>query len=89
VQVQLAVLEQNVIATSLDSAVVCGGQEEMVPDVDRIDSYSDAGFQNSEEEQELAEYFKEIEEENKVEERLSLDGASNGAALAAIPVALA
>jgi hypothetical protein len=65
-----------------------GGDEQEgmeLAEEDGIESYSDAGSLNSEEEQELAQYFKEIEEENKVkDERTDLDEARSGAALAAI-----
>jgi ribonuclease HIII len=58
------------------------------PAEDGIESYSDVGSLNSKEEQELAQYFKEIQEENKVEEeRMGSDEVGKGAALAAIPEA--
>jgi hypothetical protein len=65
-----------------------GFQEGKVQCEDITEGFSDVGSLNSEEENELEEYIKVIEEENKVEEE-GKAGVSlpNGAALAAIPEA--
>jgi hypothetical protein len=72
------------IAVSPDDGVVKGVQEGLSPTEDCNGGYSDAGSLNSEEEQELADYFKEIEEENMVEEDSTGQGEVRSAVLAAI-----
>jgi hypothetical protein len=63
-------------------------QEGKVQSEDITEGFSDVGSLNSEEENELEEYIKGIEEEDKVEEEGKLGvGLPVGAALAAIPEA--
>jgi hypothetical protein len=85
-RVELGPLDQNDSVSSLVGVIGSAGQEGMAPTEEGNDEFSDAGSLNLEEEQEVAEYFKEIEEENKAEEERE---EYSEAALAAIPEALA
>jgi hypothetical protein len=73
------------VPVSLSEEDGAGVHEGKVHCEDITEGFSDVGLLNSEEENELEEYIKVIEEEDKVaEEREDGAGVPNGAALAAI-----